>query len=246
MIRFDGRTHSSGRDCKFERSSQELSMSSTVAASPVVTSYPFENVIATRDALRERMGVASQGAIDKEIAFIDPHARNFIEHSPFVCIATSDDQGRVDVSPKGDPAGFVKVLNQQTLLIPERPGNRRLDGFENILKNPRIGLLFFVPGRDETLRVNGKAMLIADPALLETMTWRDKVPTMATAVEVEELFFHCGKAFIRSKLWKPEKWGDVSDIATFGKILLDQTKATDTTAEQIDCYLEDAYKKTLY
>lgn len=221
-------------------------MSSTTSVTPVVTSYPFESVIATRDALRELMGVASQGSLDKEITFIDPHAENFIQHSPFICIATSDERGRIDVSPKGDPPGFVHVLNEKTLLIPERPGNRRLDGFENILKNPRIGLIFLVPGRDETLRVNGKAMLITDPALLDTMTWRGKVPTLATAVEVEEVFFHCGKAFIRSGMWKPEEWGDISDIATFGKILLDQTKATDQTAEQIDCYLEEAYQKSLY
>ena len=197
--------------------------------------------------LRELMGVASQGSIDKEITYLDPHAQNFIEHSPFICIATSDDEGRIDVSPKGDPAGFVKVLNEKTLLIPDRPGNRRLDGFENILKNPHIGLIFLVPGRDETLRVNGKAMLVTDQPLLETMTWRGKVPTMATAVEVEEVFFHCGKAFIRSKLWKPEEWGDPSrhrhlrqDPAST------KPRSTDTTAEQIDCYLEEAYQKTLY
>ncbi len=221
-------------------------MSSTMAATPAVTSYPFENIIRSQDALRELMGIASQGSLDKEITYIDPHAKNFIEHSPFICISTADDQGRIDVSPKGDPAGFVKVLNETTLLIPERPGNRRLDGFENILRNPHIGLIFLVPGRDETLRVNGKAMLVTDQALLETMTWRGKVPTMATAVQVEEVFFHCGKAFIRSGMWKPEEWGDVSDIATFGKILVDQTKMTDQTAEQLDCYLEEAYQKTLY
>lgn len=221
-------------------------MSSAIVDTHPVTSYEFADVISTREQLREHMGFPNQGAIDKEITIIDPHAKNFIEHSPFMLIATSGADGRVDVSPKGDPAGFVKVLNEKTLLIPDRPGNRRLDGFENILANPHVGLLFLVPQRDETLRVNGKAMLIRDRALLETMTWRGKTPSIATAVEVEELYFHCGKAFIRSRLWKPEEWGDVSDIATFGKILLDQTKATDTTADQIDCYLEDAYKKNLY
>jgi PPOX class probable FMN-dependent enzyme len=221
-------------------------MSSSTIAPNAITSYQFQDVITTAEQLREHMGFPGQGAIDKEITVIDPHARIFIEHSPFMLIATSNAAGRVDVSPKGDPAGFVKVLNEKTLLIPDRPGNRRLDGFENILTNPHIGLLFLVPQRDETLRVNGKAMLIRDQSLLETMTWRGKVPSIATAVEVEELYFHCGKAFIRSKLWKPEEWADPSAIATFGKILLDQTKATDTTAEQIDCYLEDAYKKNLY
>lgn len=221
-------------------------MSSTMAAAPIVTSYPFENIIGSQAALRELMGTASQVAIDKEITYLDPHAQNFIEHAPFICISTSDDEGRVDVSPKGDPAGFVKVLNEKTLVIPERLGNRRLDGFENILKNPHIGLLFFVPGRNESLRVNGKAMLVTDQALLDTMAWRGKVPAMATAVEVEEVFFQCGKAFIRSGMWKPEEWGDVSDIATFGKILVDQTKATGTTAEEMDCTIEEAYQTKLY
>lgn len=221
-------------------------MSSVSTQDRPVTSYPFQEVVANTEHLRRLMGVASQGAIDKELDYIDPHSENFIAHSPFILIATADATGRVDVSPKGDPAGFVRVLNEKTLLIPDRPGNRRLDGFENILSNSRIGLIFLVPGRDETLRINGRAMLVRDLDLLESMTWRGNVPTIATAVEVEELFFHCGKAFIRSKLWNPEEWGDVSGIATFGKILLDQTKATDTTADQIDCYLEDAYKKTLY
>lgn len=220
-------------------------MSSTAPA-PVVTSYPFQDVIATEDALRELMGFASQGSLDKEIDFIDPHSQSFIAHSPFVLIATSDADGRIDVSPKGDPAGFVKVLNEKTLVIPDRPGNRRLDGFDNILSNPHIGLIFLVPGRDETLRINGKAMLVKDQGVLESMTWRGKVPTIATAVEVEELFFHCGKAFIRSKLWKPEEWIDPSGIASFARILIDQTKMTDTTEEQLNCFMEEAYEKNLY
>ncbi len=126
------------------------------------------------------------------------------------------------------------------------PGNRRLDGFENILSNPRIGLIFLVPGRDETLRINGKAMLVKDQALLETMSWRGKAPTIAIAVEVEELFFHCGKAFIRSKLWNPEEWADPSGIASFARILIDQTKTTETTEMQMNCLLEEAYEKALY
>jgi PPOX class probable FMN-dependent enzyme len=221
-------------------------MSSTSVEERAVTSYPFQNVVETYDDLRALMGMPKQHSVDKELSSLDVHARTFIERSPFVCIATSDRDGHVDVSPKGDPAGFVKVLNEQTLLIPERPGNRRLDGFQNILANPHIGLLFLVPGRDETLRVNGRAMLVTDPELLATMTWRDKAPIIATAVQVEQVFFHCGKAFIRSGMWKPEQWGDISAIASYGKILVDHTKATDITPEAFDCYLEDAYKNTLY
>jgi PPOX class probable FMN-dependent enzyme len=221
-------------------------MTSPELGSRAVSSYPFEEVVATESQLRELMGYPDRGSVDKQIAFIDPHARNFIEHSPFVLLATASASGRLDVSPKGDPAGFVKVLNETTLLIPDRPGNRRLDGFDNVLSNPRIGLIFLVPGRDETLRINGRAMLVKDPALMETMSWRGKIPTLATAVEVEELYFHCGKAFIRSKLWKPEEWGDVADIASFGKILIDQIELKDTTEEQLNCWMEEAYAKTLY
>jgi len=221
-------------------------MSSPLIDQPTGTSYPFEDVIGTPEALRAHMGYASQRALDKEIDSIDPHSATFIAHSPFVLIATSDASGRVDVSPKGDPAGFVKVLDEKTLVIPDRPGNRRLDGFENILSNPHIGLIFLVPGRDETLRINGRAKLIKDRALLETMTWREKVPTIAIAVDVEELFFHCGKAFIRSKLWQPEEWADPSGIASFARILIDQTKSTDTNETQMNCLLEEAYEKALY
>lgn len=221
-------------------------MSSPVIDSPTVTSYPFQDIIATEEQLREQMGYPSQGAIDKEITYLDPHAANFIAHSPFLLIATASAGGRVDVSPKGDPAGFVKVLNEKTLLIPDRPGNKRLDGFDNILANPRIGLLFLVPERDETLRVNGKAMLVKDQSLLETMSWRGRAPSIATAVEVEEVFFHCGKAFIRSRLWKPEEWGDPSDIASFARILIDQTKMQNTSEAELTCSLEEAYAKNLY
>lgn len=221
-------------------------MSTRSSGAPAEFSYPFEDVVSSRDQLRSLMGEAMQGALDKEITFLDPHARNFIEHSPLLLLATASADGRLDVSPKGDPAGFVKVLDEKTLVIPDRLGNRRLDGFENILENPRIGLLFLVPGRDETLRVNGKAMLIKDQRLLETMSWRGKVPSIATAVEAEQVYFHCGKAFIRSQLWNPESWGDPSEIASFGKILIDQVGITDTTEAELNCVIEDAYANKLY
>jgi uncharacterized protein len=220
-------------------------MTSTATVPPAVTSYAFEEVVSTLDQLRELMGFPGQGAVDKELTFIDPHSKHFIEHAPFVLIATSSAEGKLDVSPKGDPAGFIRVLNEKTLVIPDRPGNRRLDGFTNLLQNPRIGLIFLIPGVEETLRVNGKAMLVRDQSLLDSMSWRGKVPTVAIAVEAEEVYFHCAKAFRRSNLWKPEEWPDRSVVPTLGKILLDQTKA-DTTAEKLDCYLEEAYEKSLY
>ena len=169
-------------------------MSSTAIEAPAVTSYAFEDVVSDQDALRELIGFPGQGAIDKELTTIDPHSKNFIENSPFVLMATSSITGELDASPKGDPAGFVKVLNEKTLLIPDRPGNRRLDGFTNILQNPHIGLIFLIPGVEETLRINGKAMLIKDQALLETMSFRSKTPTIAIAVEAQQVYFHCAKA----------------------------------------------------
>jgi uncharacterized protein len=220
-------------------------MSSTTVVPPAVTSYTFEDIVSTQDQLRELMGFPGQRAVDKELTYIDPHAKNFIEHAPFVLAATSGSEGKLDVSPKGDPAGFVKVLNEKTLLVPDRPGNRRLDGFTNLLQNPRIGLIFLIPGVEETLRVNGKAMLVKDQALLDTLSWRDKVPTIAIAVEAEQVYFHCAKAFRRSNLWKPEEWPDRSVVPTLGEILVDQTKITSTAAE-LDCVLEEAYATTLY
>lgn len=220
-------------------------MANTPIELPTITAYSFDQVITTSEELRNLLGHPGQGAIDKELSFIDAHAKNFIEHSPFVLIATADAAGRVDVSPKGDPAGFVKVLNDKTLAVPDRPGNRRLDGFENVLSNPHVGLIFLIPGVEETLRVNGRATLVQDQALLDTMTCRSKAPTIALAVEADEVYFHCAKAFRRSNLWKPETWPDHSVVPTLGQILLDQTKA-DTTVEEYDRYLEEAYQKNLY
>ncbi len=221
-------------------------MSTTATDQPPVTSYPFDDIVSSEAELRELLGHPSQGAIDKQLSVIDPHSRNFIEHAPFVLVATSNAEGKLDVSPKGDPAGFVKVLDEKTLLIPDRPGNRRLDGFVNLLQNPNIGLIFLVPRVEETLRINGKAMLIRDRALLDTMRCRDTSPKLAIAVEAEEVYFHCAKAFRRSNLWNPDEWPDRSGIPSLGQILLDQTKPRDTTLEQLDAYLETSYKNNLY
>ena len=142
-------------------------------------------------------------AVAKDIGRIDPHLRRYIEMSPFCCVATADAEGKQDVTPRGDPVGSFKVFGEHTVAIPDRPGNNRLDTLKNLLANPQIGLIFLLPGMDETVRVNGTARLSTDPDLLEVMAVEGKKPKCAIVVQVREAYLHCAKAFRRSKLWDP-------------------------------------------
>ena len=178
------------------------------------------------------------GVMRKELRFIDPHARRFIEKSPFALLSTSGASGRCDVSPRGDGPGFIKVLDDMTLVVPDRPGNRRLDSMENIIENPHAGLLFMIPNVEETLRVNGRATIVNDRELLETMEMKGKIPTLAIVIAVEELFFHCARAFRRAQLWQPDTWIERSELPTLGKIMADQLKLGDQEVEAIDESLE--------
>ena len=158
----------------------------------------------------ERFGTPEPLVRDKvETRLADPH-REWIAGTPLVFLATASRDGRCDVSPKGDPRGFVKVLDEVTLAIPERAGNRRMDGYRNVLENPHVGLIFVIPGRPETLRVNGGARLLADAPFLDDMVVRSHRPALALLVEVEEVFFHCPKALVRSGAWKPGDWRPTS------------------------------------
>ncbi len=156
----------------------------------------------------------------KIIDHIDDHCRIWIEHSPFLTMATISAQGQMDVSPKGDPAGFVKVLDDKTLAIPDRPGNHRYDGFQNILETGRIGLVFLVPNRNEVLRVNGSAQVVRDAEIRQQLAIRGRVPDFAVIVRVEEAFYHCGKSVIRSRLWHPEEAGPVDHLPTYAEALI--------------------------
>lgn len=155
----------------------------------------------------------------KVLDHVDDLCRVWIERSTFLTMATYGADGSVDVSPKGDPAGFVKVLDPQTLAIPDRPGNHRWDSFENILETGRIGLVFLVPNRNEVVRVNGSAQLVQDPDLLESMAIKGRVPQFAVLVRVEQAFYHCGKAIIRSRLWAPDQAGPVDGLPTYAEAL---------------------------
>ncbi len=175
---------------------------------------------------------------------LDGHMRNFIALSPFVCLGSSSADG-ADVTPRGDQPGFVHVLDDQTLLIPDWPGNNRLDTLMNIEANPQVGLLFLIPGFTESLRVNGVADVSLDPALLERWTVNGRHPRSVLRVSVREAFLHCGKAILRSKLWDESAKVDRSVLPSYGQMLKDQTQVRDT-AEQIQASVEDAYKTRLY
>jgi uncharacterized protein len=179
----------------------------------------------------------------KDIQSIDHHCRAFIEKSPFLLLSTASSSGRCDVSPRGDGPGFVKVLDDHTVVVPDRPGNRRLDSFENIIDNRHAGLIFMVPNVDETLRINGRAWLTNDPDLMEQMAMQGKVPQLGVVVEAQEVFFHCARAFKRAKLWNTESWIERSELPTLGQILHDQLKREDITAREYDESLEESNRK---
>lgn len=208
-----------------------------------------EFLVRSEADLRQSFDATHDIAIKKCLDHIDAHARAFIERSPFLCIGTQARDGKADVSPRGDPSGFVKILDESTLLIPDRPGNNRLDTLSNILVNPTVGLLFFVPGFDETMRVNGRAVLTRDPALLEEMAVSSRVPKVAIAVHVDEVFIHCAKALRRSKLWDAGEFQDRSEVPSLMKIILDQTDGAPSNPKEqkrLDEGLEDEYRQTMY
>jgi hypothetical protein len=173
--------------------------------------------ITERTALREAVGEPVPIAANKEMDLLDEHSQNFIKLSPFLRLGSQSADGKADVTPRGDPPGFVKVLDARTILIPDRPGNRRLDSIENILENPSVGLVFFVPGIEEKLRVNGRGSIIQDEGLLADMTVSGHTPKLGIMVEVEEVFFHCAKALKRSRLWNPASRVDRKDFPTYGR-----------------------------
>jgi len=199
--------------------------------------------------LRTSFNATHDIAIRKCLDHIDEHTRAFIDRSPFICVGSQSSQGQTDVSPRGDPRGFVIVLGRKTLLIPDRPGNNRLDTLTNILSNPQVGVLFIVPGFDDTIRVNGTAELTRDPELLALMNVRERTPTLAIVVHVQEVFIYCAKAFRRAKLWDPSTYQDRSDVASLMKIILDQTTGAPSDPREMDALdrgLEKEYRDTMY
>jgi PPOX class probable FMN-dependent enzyme len=205
----------------------------------------FSEVIASESALRALVGEPMPRSVQKEISHLDKNCVAFVAKSPFVLVASCDAQGRMDVSPKGDPAGFVQVLDERTLAIPDRPGNQRADTFINVLQNPRVGLLFLIPGKQETLRVNGRAVIVRDLALRERMAVRGKLPQLALVVSVEEAFIHCTKCMLRSHLWEREFWPDPAGVPSQARFLVDHAKLPESV-EQVQASLDETRKTRLY
>jgi PPOX class probable FMN-dependent enzyme len=199
------------------------------------------------EALRTLYGQPGERAVAKEQAKLDAPTRAFIACSPFLVLGTAGADGRCDVSPKGDTPGFVHVLDDHHLAIPDRLGNNRLDGLRNVVENPHVGLIFFIPGREDTLRVNGRATISRDEALLERLAVQGKRPQTALLVEVEQTFMHCARAFKRAGLWQPERWPDASSVPSMQRMIWDLLPAK-PAGQTVEQYERDSQErlKTLY
>ena len=195
--------------------------------------------------IRSIYGEPAERSVKKQLARLEKHSRAFIALSPFLVIASADPAGRVDASPKGDAPGFVEVLDDETLLIPDRLGNNRVDTIGNLLASPGVGLIFFVPGLRETLRVNGRARITSDPALLESCAVNGKAPRSGILITAEEVYFHCGKALIRSDLWNPDKHVAQSDFPSLGRIIAEQI-GDGRSIEESERYTAESYRTRLY
>jgi PPOX class probable FMN-dependent enzyme len=196
------------------------------------------------ESLRAHFGEMTTLAAHKVLPRLDRHSRAFIALSPFLVLATADSDGGVDASPRGDAPGFVAMLDDTTLVIPDRPGNRRVDSFSNVIRHPGIGLIFFVPGFDETLRVNGTGRIVTEAALLAPLEAQGKVPATGLLVSISQVFFHCGKALIRAKLWDPSRHVARNIFPSLGRIVAEQTAVM--SVESAERVVATSYRERLY
>ncbi|VEG45682.1 PPOX class probable FMN-dependent enzyme, DR_2398 family [Mycolicibacterium flavescens] len=195
----------------------------------------------TVDELRAIVGRPDHYVANKVRDRLSPVQRDWLAHTPLAFVATTDARGRVDVSPKGDPPGFVHVIDDTTIAIPERPGNKRVDGYLNVLQNPHVGTVFLIPGRGDTLRINGTAKILSDADYFDALTVKDKRPILALEVAVEEVFFHCAKAFLRSETWDPSTWNP-SALPSVAQLL--KAIRPEWTQAQLDEYYSEANTRT--
>ena len=229
----------------FEESAIKALTSDSATVRQAGGAQRFRETISSEEELRAVVGHPPQRSVDKVLHEIDDYSCRFIARSPFLLIASSGAGGMLDVSPKGDPAGFVKVLDDRTLGIPDRLGNRRLDTFRNILKNPNVGLIFLIPGVTYTLRVSGKAIIVRDLDLREQMAIRGKLPDHALVVHVEQVLSHCPKCMIRSGLWEPGEWPDTGGLPTFAETLIAHAKLTETI-DEMQTIIDKGARERLY
>jgi PPOX class probable FMN-dependent enzyme len=200
--------------------------------------------ITSEAELQQVLGEPTATTMKMDRARLHDRDREWLAASPFCLMATANVDGTCDVSPRGDPAGFTLVLDDVTIAIPERPGNRRADGFHNVLTNPHVGLLYLIPGRTDTLRINGRAQLVRDAPFFDRMIVKGNRPQLALVVEIEQMFFHCAKAFMRSALWEPQTWRP--DALPPHAALVKATQRTDEAIEDLERYYGPDYEKQLY
>lgn len=205
---------------------------------------PDAHTVSTIAELIEIVGEPTESIANKQTNFLTPLLIEFLQKSPFFLLATAHADGTCDVSPRGDPSGAVHVLDNRTIALPERLGNRRIDSMKNILTNPNVGLLFMIPGVDETVRINGSARITSDPDILATMSMQGKLPNVVIVVEVEEVFTHCARSILRSRLWNPESWPDPSTIPTLVAMMAEQKNLTPPD-ESLGKRIEE-YRSRLY
>ena len=196
------------------------------------------------DELRAIVGHPNAAVANKVSDHLSPIEQQWLSHSPLGFVATMDADGHVDVSPKGDPPGFVQIIDERTIAIPERPGNKRVDGYLNVLQRPSVGTLFVIPGRGDTLRINGRARIMADADYFDAMAVQGKRPILALEIAVDEVFFHCAKAFLRSEAWKPESW-DPTAVPSVAQLVKMMNAAADI-AELRKHLDEENMRKILY
>ncbi len=201
--------------------------------------------ITSAEALRAHYGEPPAMVVAMIKTFLDEHHQNFIRHSPFVCVASAAQDGQPNVSPKGDAPGFVHILDRKTLIIPDRPGNSKVESFENVIANPKIALIFFIPGITESLRVQGTAKIVRGSDMLALGKVGEKLPPSALVVSVTKAYMHCGKALIRSRLWAPESHVADGVIAPFSRVVKEQANAPMDVGE-VQKHLDRAYREQLY
>jgi uncharacterized protein len=201
-------------------------------------------IVDTPEALSAILGQPSRAVLDKNRNRLHRWDRAWIAASPLLLLSTSDNEGRCDVSPRGDPAGFVHVIDDETVAIPERPGNKRADSLRNILVNPHVGLLLLVPGRDQTLRINGRARIVSDAPYFDDMVIEQHRPALAIVVDIEQIFFHCAKAFLRAGLWQPASWAP-ERLPTHAQIVKEAEQRPDSL-EALETYYGPSYAEKLY
>lgn len=222
--------------------SSDASATTTQTSEPLTLNQPLASV----EELRALIGTPGAPALNKQIDHLDEHCRRFVALSPLLFIASTGAAGLCDVSPKGDAPGFARILDERRLAIPDRPGNRRADTLINILERSQVALLFVIPGMRETLRINGAATLYTDPALLDTLSAQGKPPQLAIVVEAREVFLHCGRALIRSKLWETASWPLPDTLPSAPQIFTDHIALPDLTCEAAEESLEESYTTELY